>query len=66
MSASAIVTVSLKVALCQPWSDKATVAEVIKQAKHDAITTVGNLIGRSNHVSICDEPKVKVIYEERK
>ena len=64
MSASAIVNVTLRVTLSQPWSDAATVAEVMKQAKHEALTSVARLIKGHSNINLVTDPVVKVIYEE--
>jgi hypothetical protein len=66
MSASAIVKVTLKVVLSQPWSDAATVKEVTQQASHEAMSSIGRLIKGHSNISLVDPPKVKIIYEERK
>jgi hypothetical protein len=64
MSASAIVKVTLRVILSQPWSDKATVGEVKKQAKDEAIGIVARLIKGKHQINLVTDPEVKVIYEE--
>jgi hypothetical protein len=64
MSASAIVTVTLRVILSQPWSDKHRVGDVIDQARREALNTVNRLIENRSDMSIAIEPVVKVIYEE--
>jgi hypothetical protein len=66
MSASAIVNVTLRVMLSQPWSDKESVGGVIKQAKHEALSTVARLIKDQTNINLVDDPKVKIIYEEGK
>jgi hypothetical protein len=64
MSASAIVNVTLRVVLSQPWSDKETVGGVTKQAKHEALSEVGRLIKGHSNINLVEDPTVKVIYEE--
>jgi hypothetical protein len=64
MPASAIVNVTLRVTLSQPWSDKATVAEVHKQAKDEAQGIVARLIKGKTQINLVSDPVVKVIYEE--
>jgi hypothetical protein len=65
MSASAIVTVTLRVSLTQPWSDAATVKEVKEQAKFEALNTVRRLIKGKHQINLVEDPTVKIIYEER-
>jgi hypothetical protein len=64
MSASAIVTVTLRVTLSQPWSDEHKVGDVITQASKEAKDIVYNLIQAQSNVDISKPIKVKVIYEE--
>jgi hypothetical protein len=64
MSASAIVNVTVRVTLSQPWGDTATVAEVLKQAKSEALNSVARLIKGHSHINLVTDPEVKVIYEE--
>ena len=66
MPATAVVRVTLNIHLSQPWSDKATVEEVIKQAKREATLTIGNLIHKQKNIDISRPAKVTVIYEEDK
>jgi hypothetical protein len=66
MSATAIVRVTVRVRLSQPWSNSATVGEIIKQSKHEAVTTVANMIKNKPHIDLAEEPEVKIVYEERK
>jgi hypothetical protein len=66
MSASAIVSVTLRVALSQPWSDKETVGRVKEQAKHEALAAVARLIKGHSNINLVDDPTIKVIYEEGK
>jgi hypothetical protein len=64
MSASAIVNVTLRVTLSQPWGDKATVGEVKKQAKDEALGMVARLIKGKSQINLVSDPTVTVIYEE--
>ena len=65
MSATAIVTIKVRVYLSQPWSDEATVGEVIEQASRDGKNRVAQVIAQASNVEMAGEPTVKVIYEER-
>jgi hypothetical protein len=65
MSASAIVNVTLRVTLSQPWSNSATVGGIIEQAKHEALGSVARLIKGHSNINLVSDPTVKVIYEER-
>jgi len=64
MSASAIVNVTLRVVLTQPWGDSETVGGVKKQAKHEALSEIARLIKGHSHINLVDDPTIKVIYEE--
>jgi hypothetical protein len=64
MQASAIVKVTLKVYLTQPWSNKATVEEVIRQATHSAKIRVAHVIEQASDISLAGEPVVKIIYQD--
>jgi hypothetical protein len=64
MSASAIVSVPIRVILSQPWSDKHEVGDVIKQARQEAKQTVTRLLKDATNVEQHGEIKVKIIYEE--
>ena len=65
MSASAIVTVPIRVTLSQPWSDKHEVGAVFKQAKLEAKQAVTELLKDKPYIEQYGEVKVKIIYEER-
>jgi hypothetical protein len=64
MSASAIITVPIRVILAQPWSDKHAVGDVIQQAKKEARDVVTQLLKRATNCEQHGEIKVKIIYEE--
>jgi hypothetical protein len=64
MSASAIVKVTLRVILSQPWGDEAKVGDIIKAAKLEAKQAITRLLKDQPYIEQCQDSTVKVIYEE--
>ena len=66
MSATAVVTVTLRVTLSQPWSNEERVGQVIRGASLEAKQTVSNLIKDRDGVDMTEPVTVRVIYQEDK